>query len=87
MPEVNDDKTSPLTQEFHLPPLPPLPNFPPIAAVDPAERVSTDNNNEYDFSFSDHPYEQLSAYVHETDTVQQSSRGYLSLNSDVAKAQ
>jgi hypothetical protein len=86
MPEVDDDKMSPLTQEFHLPPLPRLPNFTPIATVNLAECFSTTTDNESAFS-SNHPYEQPSDYVHETDAVQQSSRGYLSLNSNVAKAQ
>jgi hypothetical protein len=83
MPELDDDETSPLTQEFQVPLLPPLPNVPPVAAIDTAGHISTKNTNESAFSYT----ESAPVNAYETDVAGQSSQTSLLLDNEIAKAQ
>ena len=82
MPELDDDETSPLMQEFQVPLLPRLPNVPPVTAIDTVGHISTENTNESAFSFT----ESARVNAYETDVAGQSSQTSLLLDNEIAKA-
>lgn len=82
MEELHEDETTPFTQDFEVPVLPPLPNLPPVAAVGTAGQISHENTDEAAFSCIEPAPLDIDGSV----AARQSSHTTLLLDSEAAKA-